>query len=62
MVQHSILLKSGNTDVMSRVDHVVMFYLMIKRRINLLRLILVFIITIVRAEKRNMQALHMACF
>ena len=50
VVQHTVLSRSGNTDVMMEVGQMVMFYLMTRRRINLVRLILDFILAIVNAE------------
>ena len=51
--QHTVLPSSGNTDVMTKVDRMVMFYLMIRRRINLVRLILDFILALVNVERRR---------
>ena len=48
-----MLPRSGNTDVMAEVDQMVMFYLMTRRRINLDRLILDFILVVVNAERRR---------
>ena len=48
-----MLPRSGNTDIMSEFDQIVMFYLMTKRRINLVRLILDFIITSVGAKRKK---------
>ena len=52
-VQHTVLPKSGNTDVMSEVDQMVMFCLMTRRRINLVRLILDYMLLTVNAERRS---------
>ena len=51
MVQHTMLPRSGNTDVMSGLDHMVMFYLITRRRINLVRLILDFMALALNAER-----------
>ena len=51
VVQYAMLPRSGNTNVMSEVDQMVMFCLMTKRKINLVRLILDFIIAVVGAKK-----------
>ena len=44
---------SGKTNVMSEVDLMVMFCLMIRRRINLVRSVLDFIISATGAERRR---------
>ena len=43
----------GNTDVMIEVDHMVMFYLMNIRRINLVRLILDYMISAIDDARRS---------
>ena len=53
IVQHTVLPKSGNTDVMTEVDQMVMFSFMTRRKINLVRLILDFIISDVGAKRRR---------
>ena len=40
-------------DTMTEVDQIVMFYLMTRRRINLVKLILDFILTAVNVERRR---------
>ena len=62
MVQDTMLPWSGNTDVMMEVDQMVMFYLMIRRRINLVRLILDFILAAVNAEQRRHATLPCGMF
>ena len=51
MVQHTVLPRSGNTDVMTTMDHMVMFCLMTKKRINLVRLIMDFILLVVHVKR-----------
>ena len=46
-----MLPKSGNIDVMTKVDQMAVFCLMTKRRINLVRLD--FILAVVNAERRR---------
>ena len=53
VVQNTVLPQSGNTDVMTKVDQMVMFGLMTRRRINLVRLILDFILSTVNTERRR---------
>ena len=48
-----MLPQNGNTDVMIEMDQIVMFCLMTRRRINLVRLILNFILAAVNAERRR---------
>ena len=62
VVQYTVLPRNGNTDVMSDVDQMVIFYLMTKRRINLVRLILDFIITTIDAEKKKHASLPYGMF
>ena len=62
VVQHTVLLRSGNTDVMSKVDHMVMFCLMTKTKINLVRLILYFIIAAIGAKKKKHASLPYSMF
>ena len=57
VVQHIVLPRSGNTNIMSEVDQMVMFCLMARRTINLMRLILDFIFSAVDAIKRSHAAL-----
>ena len=47
----------GNIDVMTEVDHMVMFCLMIRRRINLIRLILDYMLTTIDDSRRSHAAL-----
>ena len=53
VVQHIVLSSSGNTDVMTEVNQMVMFYLMSRTMINLVRLILDFILAAVNAKRRR---------
>ena len=53
VVQHTMLLRNGNTDIMSEANHMVMFCLMTKRNINLVRLILDFIIAAISVGKKK---------
>ena len=62
IVQYTVLLRSGKIDVMSEVDQMVMFYLMTSRRINLVRLILHFIISVVGTERRRHATLPYGMF
>ena len=62
MVQHTVLPQSSNTDVMTKVDQMVSFFLMTKRRINLVRLILDFILATVNAERRRHATLPYSMF
>ena len=62
VVQHTVLPRNGKTDVMTEVDQMVMFYLMTKRRINLVKLILDFILAIVNAERRRNATLPYGMF
>ena len=48
--------------MMSGVDHMVMFYLMTKRKINLVRMILDFIITTIGAQKKKHATLPYGMF
>ena len=43
----------GNIDVMTEVDHMVMFCLMTRRRINLVRLILDYTLSAINAARRS---------
>ena len=47
----------GNTDVITEVNHMVMFCLMTKRRINLIRLILDYMLLAIDAARRSHAAL-----
>ena len=62
VVQHSVFSTSGNIDVMSGVAHMVMSYLMTKRRINMVRLMLDFIIAAVEVEKKKHASLPYGMF
>ena len=62
IIQYTMLLRSGNTDVMSEVDQMVMFCLMIRRRINLARLILDYILLMVNTERRSYATLPYSMF
>ena len=53
VVQQTMLPRSGNKDVMIEVDQMVMYCLMTKRRINLVRLILDYILAVVDATRRS---------
>ena len=55
VVQYTMLPRIGNTDVMT--DHMVMFCLMTKRRINLIRLILDYMLSAIDAARRSHAAL-----
>ena len=61
-VQHTMLPWSGNIDVMTELDQMVMFYFMTKRRINLVRLILDFILTAINIERRRHATLPYGMF
>ena len=62
IVQHIVLPKSRNTDVMSEIDQMIMFYLMSGRKINLVRLILDFILSAIGAERRSHTTLPYSMF
>ena len=62
VIQHIVLPRSGNTDVMTEVDQMVMFCLMTIRKINLVRLILDFILSAVHAERRRHATLPYGMF
>ena len=53
VVQHTVLPQSGNKNVMTKVDQMIMFCLITRRRINLVRLILDFIFAAVHAKRRR---------
>ena len=53
VVQHTMLPVSNNTNMMFGVDHMVMFCLITRRRINLVRLILDFMAPAVNAKRRR---------
>ena len=53
VVQYTVLPRMGNTDVMTEVDHMVMFCLMTRRRINLIRLILDYMLTTIDDLRRS---------
>ena len=52
-----MLSRMGNTDIMTEVDHMVMFCLMIRRRINLVRFILDYTLSAIDAARRSHAAL-----
>ena len=62
VVQHTMLPRSGNIDVMTEVDHMIVFCLMTKRRINLVRLILDFIPAAINTERRKHATLPYSMF
>ena len=62
VVQHIMLPRSSNTDVMFGVDHMVMFFLMTRRRINLVRLILDFMALAMNVERRRHTTLPYGMF
>ena len=62
VVQYIVLPRSGNTDVMTEVDRMVIFYLMSKKRINQTRLILDFILAAVNAKWRRHTILPYSMF
>ena len=62
VVQHFVLPRSGNTDVMSGVNYIVMFCLMTKKGINLVRLILDFIIVAEEAKQKKYASLPYGMF
>ena len=57
VVQYTFLPRMGNTDVMTEVDHMVMFSFMTRRRINLIRLILDYMLTAIDDLRRSHAAL-----
>ena len=57
-----MLSESGNMDVMSEIDQMVIFYLMTKRKINLVRLTLDFILSAVGAKRRKYTTLPYGMF
>ena len=57
IVQHTMLPRMGNTDVMIEADQMVMFCLITRRGINLVRLILDFILSAVDVARRSHVAL-----
>ena len=62
VVQYTMLPKSGNINIMTSVDRMVMFNLMTRRRINLVRLILDFILAVVNVERRRHATLPYGMF
>ena len=62
VVQHTLLPRSGNTDMMTEVDQMVMFCLMARRRINLVRLTLDFILSTVNVGRRRHATLTYGMF
>ena len=62
IVQHIILPRMGNIDLMTEMDKMVMFCLMTKRRINLVRLILDFILSTMDVARRSHAALPYGIF
>ena len=57
VIQYTVLPRMGNNDVMTEVDHMVMFCLMTRRRINLIRLILDYMLTAIDDSRRIHTAL-----
>ena len=53
VAQHTVLPRGGKSKVMTNVDQMVMFCLLTRRKINLVRLILDFIISSIHAERRR---------
>ena len=53
VVQYTMLPRIGNTDVMTEMDHKVMFFLMNRRRINLVRLILDYTFSTINAARKS---------
>ena len=62
VVQHTVLPRSGNTDMMTEVDKMVMFCLMTRRRINLVRLTLDFILSTINVERMRHATLTYGMF
>ena len=62
VVQHIVLPRNGNIDVMAEIDRMVMFSLMTSRRINFERLILDFILAIVNVERMRHATLSYGMF
>ena len=62
MVQHTVLPRMGNTDVITEGHQMVMIYLMTRRRINLVRLILDFILSAVDTARRSHAAVPYGMF
>ena len=57
VVKYTVLPRMGNTDFMIEVDHMVMFYLMTRRRINLISLILDYMLIAIDNSRRSHAAL-----
>ena len=57
VVQYTVLPRMGNTNVMTEVDQMVMFYLMTRRKINLVRLILDYMLFAIDEERRSHAAM-----
>ena len=57
VVQYTMLPRIGNTDVMIEVDHMVMFCFMTRRRINLVRLILDYMLSAIDEARRSHAAM-----
>ena len=53
VVQFTVLPRIGNINVMTEVDHMVMFCLMTRRRINLIRLILDYTLSTIDDVRRS---------
>ena len=62
LVQCTVLPQSSNKDVMSELDQTVMFCLITRRRINLVRLIMDFILLAVNVERRRHATLPYGMF
>ena len=53
IVQYPVLTRMGNTNVITEMDHMVMFCLMTRRRINLIRLILDYMLIAIDDSRRS---------
>ena len=62
MVHYTVLPRSSSIDVITTVDHIVMFCLITKRRINLVRLILDFMLVAINAKRRRHATLPYGMF
>ena len=62
VVQNIVLPRIGNTDVMTEADQMVMFYHMTRRKINLVRSILDFILSAIDIARRSHTALPYGMF
>ena len=57
VVQHTVLPKMGNTDMMTEVDHMVMFYLLTRKKINLVSLILDYMLSAIDDARKSHAAM-----